>query len=117
MNTPLLKLVDGDLLEFSEDNSHFDGCETCDYGSTYVQSFTVKTTQGDTRFELEKMYSYPITHDFFFKTILPNIDKIKEMTITQFIQYLEEQFEAAGGESWGFSDYTVKVKQLPKAKV
>ena len=66
----LLTLVDGDLISFAEDHYSSKGCPTCDYNSSYVQDFTVVTSKGKTRFQLDQMYDYAISHDYLFKTIL-----------------------------------------------
>lgn len=88
----LLTLADGDLLGFKEDHDASGGCETCYYGSSYVQDFTVDTTLGSWRFDLEQMYEYPVSHEFLFQTILPAVQEIQSMTIEGFIEWLSEKF-------------------------
>jgi hypothetical protein len=91
----LLKLKDGDLLTFKEDNYNSEGCESCDYGSSYVQNFTVVTTRRTGRYQLSQMYEYVISHDYLLKIILPNASKIQEMTCDEFFDWLETKFEEA----------------------
>jgi hypothetical protein len=96
METPLLSLADGDILSFKEDHyCKSTGCETCNYGSSYVQDFTVVTTKGTARFDFSMMYEYAISHDFLMKTILRQVDTIRAMTLVNFIEWLAEQFRLA----------------------
>lgn len=107
MDKPLIQLQDGAILEFSEDHYSSSGCESCDYGSSYVQDFTVKTSAGDFRRELSQMYDYPISHDFLFKAILPNVALFNTMTIREFIAWLDARFGEAGKEGTDFSVRTI----------
>ena len=89
----LLKLEDGELINFREDHYYSDGCETCDYGSSYVQDFTIETIKGNYYFNMSQMYEYPVSHEFMFKTILPNVEVIKQMTIKEFIAWITKELE------------------------
>lgn len=37
---------------------YFEGCETCDYGSSYLSNLTIKTDKCTIKFEFDKMYDY-----------------------------------------------------------
>ncbi len=102
----LLQLQDGEILNFEEEHYHSNGCcETCDYGSSYAQDFTVVTSKGNMRFETDVMYDYLVSHDFLLKLILRNTEQIKAMTLQEFFDWMLAAFkEEHGGTSYRTGD-------------
>lgn len=42
----LVELTDGGILDISSDTWSYNGCETCDYGSEYVNEYIIKMSKG-----------------------------------------------------------------------
>ena len=97
--TPIFTLLDGEIIDFSESHHSSSGCDTCDYGSSYVQDFTVITSKGNMEFNFDNMYEYKISHDYLIKLFLRNSDEIKQKTIKEFYHWLVEQFNNADKHS------------------
>jgi len=113
---PLLSLVDGDILNFSEEHSQYSGCETCDFGSSYLQDFNVTTTKGNMRFDFDEMYDYLISHDFMFRLILPRVEEIKKMTIMEFYEFLVNAFKKECNNSTKFKHSFIESVSKQKSK-
>lgn len=77
----LIELKDGGIKDISTDTSSYRGCETCDYGSEYVNELTIYFLNSK-RLEIEAkaMYEFPLSMDFLMKLFLNNIDHIKTLT-------------------------------------
>lgn len=91
----LLTLADGVIYDFKEEHyQNRSGCDTCAYGSSYVQDFQIVTSKGDFKFNFEQMYDYKVSHDCLFKVILPNVEVIKEMTIERFLEWFEAKVDS-----------------------
>lgn len=81
----LLKLTDGGIIDIITDNDYIEGCPTCDYGSQYINDIVIKTTKFKVMFEISQMYDY--VYSDLLKTILGNIDEIKNMSELSFIKW------------------------------
>lgn len=84
----LITMKNGGLTEIEEDNEQYDGCETCDYGSSYINEIDFFLTSGRFRVKSDNMYSYALTDGQLMKIVLPNVDKIKEMTEEEFVEWM-----------------------------
>jgi hypothetical protein len=90
----LIELVDGGIKDIYTDTESYAGCETCDYGSQYINEFTVYLTKGNIQFKVEQMYDYAVSEDYLMKLFLQNVDKIKQLTEIQFYEWLKYNLEA-----------------------
>lgn len=97
---PLLSLKDVDILEISDGGTEsWGGCNTCDYGSSYEISFGVRFSDGDYKvFDFAEMYDYPTSYERVIRTVLGNVEEIKEMTKQEFIDFFEKIPEYAGSD-------------------
>ena len=89
----LIEMKNGGLIDIREDNEQYSGCETCDYGSSYINEIDFFLVGGKLRVKSTNMYEYALSDGQVLKTILPNVDKIKEMTEEEFVGWLEEEFK------------------------
>lgn len=99
----LVELVDGGILDITSDNYHYDGCETCDFGSEYVNEYDIKMTKGVLVVKIEQMYDYALTEGFMMSTMLKNIDNIKEMTENEFVEWLKKEVGIELGREYGYN--------------
>lgn len=89
----LLKLVDGAILEIEADKDYTSGCETCDWGSQYVNEYTIYMETGTLYIEASQEYTYPLSEGYMMGLMLNNVEVIKAMTETAFRLWLEAKFK------------------------
>ena len=59
MNNALhIMLKDDYITLIDTDDEYYNGCETCDYGSAYINTITIFTTTKEICIEVTKMYDY-----------------------------------------------------------
>lgn len=93
MDKELIKLKDGYIEEIYTDKDYTSGCETCDYGSKYINEFTVYLSDKKVEVALSQMYEYVLSEDYLMKLFIRNLDKIKDKTEEEFIGWLKVQIE------------------------
>jgi hypothetical protein len=90
----ILKLMDGGITEISSDQGYENGgCETCDYGSVYVDEFIFYLSTGTIYIEASQSYGYALSEGYMMKTMLSSVDTIKEMTEREFYEWLETKLD------------------------
>lgn len=87
----LIEMKDGGILDITSDTWDSPGCETCDYGSRYVNEWTITMTTGKFYIEIEEMYSYALSEGYMMKLFLNNVNHIQLKTEAEFRAWLEEQ--------------------------
>ena len=85
----LVELVDGGILDITSDNYHYDGCETCDFGSEYVNEYDIKMTKGRLKINTNQMYEYALSEGYMMTTMLQNVEYIKKLTESEFVDWLK----------------------------
>lgn len=104
----LVELSGGGILNIISDTWHYDGCETCDYGSEYVNEYTIQMTKGVLEIKLEQMYDYALTEGFMMTALLGNIDTIKALTEREFVEWLKKEVSVEmNGEYGNYMDMDV----------
>ena len=94
----LLELKDGQIIDIYTDKYYESGCPTCDFGSSYVNDVTIIMTKYRVFASVDTMYSYAVSEDWLLKTILNNVDQIKQMTELEFAAWFEAQFNELDGD-------------------
>ena len=93
----LLKLVDGGIENIRTDEYSSSGCETCDFGSQYVNEFQIILTKYEIKMSITKMYEYAITSQDTLDLFLPHIEEIIQMTEFEFVEWCKKWiYEKAG---------------------
>lgn len=93
MTKLLIPMVNGGLEDISEGNWSRPGCETCDYGSKYVNELTVYLTKYKIEVNISQMYNYLLSEGDLFKIFIGNIDDIKTKTEEEFIKWFENEIK------------------------
>lgn len=96
----LLEMIDGGIKEIYSDTWATEGCETCDYGSSYVNEFKIYLTSGTVHIEIDTMYEYALSEGDMMKIILPNVEEIKQMTEGQFCEWIAPKVHEKINENW-----------------
>lgn len=99
----LLELKDGQIIDIYTDKYYESGCPTCDFGSSYVNDLTIIMTKYRIFASIDTMYSYAMSEDWLLKTLVRNIDQVKQLTELEFSDWFEDQFD----ELCGDKSYTV----------
>lgn len=94
----LLKLSDGSIENIESDKNYTRGCETCDYGSCYVNEYIITLKNHKIEIEAKEMYEYAFSDQHMMEIILPNVDKIKQMEEKEFYKWIKEEFEKSEAE-------------------
>lgn len=89
----LIKLQNGGVKDIYSDSDSNGGCETCDYGSEYINEFTLQLTQGGIEFKVVQMYEFALTEDYMMRTFLENIEEIKKLTELGLYHWLKNKLE------------------------
>ena len=81
----LIPLRDANVINIKTNEYFREGCETCDYGSEYIQKVAFDFDD-DRHFELrfEKMYSYTLDVELFTQLLLNNYERYTEMDYGEF---------------------------------
>lgn len=107
----LLELADGGIREIESDSEAWGGCETCDYGSSYVNEYTIHLTSGKVKIKVDKMYNYALSDGHMMKVILPNVEEIKKLTEQEFVAWIESQTkEEIKKETYSFESVDLVVE-------
>ena len=87
----LIELQDDSVVDIATDQNYSAGCETCDYGSLYVQDITFKFKSGEKLYiSLKKEYEYPISQEKLIIALARNTSQFKKMTLEDFKQFFQE---------------------------
>lgn len=89
----ILKMVDGGLVDYSDDARHTPGCPTCDYGSQYINEIDIDLKRHSVHIEINQMYDYALSEGKMMIILLSNCEQIMQMTEKQFIEWLREQIK------------------------
>lgn len=87
----LIELIDGGIKKILDDSWAEGGCETCDYGSSYVNEYIFKMINGSFKVEADQMYEHALSDGDMMKIMLQNIDEIKTLTEDGFTIWLKEK--------------------------
>lgn len=89
----LLPLADGGIIDFDESLQHISGCETCDYGSQYINNIRILLTKYQLFVEVDKMYEYALTEANLMKLMLLNSQMIQTFTEQEFSSWFVERIK------------------------
>ncbi|NGS95769.1 hypothetical protein G6Z25_02390 [Clostridium perfringens] len=93
MDKELIKLKDGYIKEIYTDTDYTPGCETCDYGSEYINEFTVYLSSRKVEIKISDMYEYVLSEDYLIKLFIRNLDEIKRCSEEEFIEWLRYKID------------------------
>lgn len=86
----ILQLKDVGIVEISTDQWSSSGCETCDYGSSYVTDLYITFDDGTNKnVEIDNMYNYVCSEQQLMQFFLNNIEALKETTKDDLIDMIK----------------------------
>ena len=92
----VLKMVDGGIVDIKYD-SYCDswGCETCGYGSSYINAIEIALTTRTLEITLDNEYEYAMKESFLIKYFASNAHLFTTFSEEQFVTYLKDNFKEA----------------------
>lgn len=91
MNEMLIKMVDGGLVNYTDDCYYHDGCPTCDWGSEYINEIDVTLTKYNIHVRTNQMYEYILSEGQMIRLFLSEYNTIQTMTETEFINWFKKK--------------------------
>lgn len=89
MSKILMPMMDGGIVEYADDTEYSAGCETCDYGSEYINNIAITLTKYKIIVVLNQMYSYALSESDIMTLLLSAYEEIRSMTEAQFTKWFK----------------------------
>lgn len=87
----LINMIDGGLVNYTDDCYSYGGCPTCDYGSEYINEIGITLTQYKIHVKTNQMYEYVLSEGQMMKLFLTEYNTIQTMTENEFIEWFKEK--------------------------
>ena len=91
MNKMLIKMVDGGMVNYTDDCYSYAGCPTCNYGSEYITEIDITLTRYKIHVKTNQMYGFALSEGDMIKLFLSEYDTIRTMTEKSFIDWFKEK--------------------------
>ena len=93
MKEPMIKLIDDNIMEINTDTDYIPGCETCDYGSQYINDISITTEKnGVFRLKINKEYEYGLSsYGVLIKLACDVAEKSSKMTLKEVLLYMQTE--------------------------
>ena len=85
----LIKMLDGGILNYVDDNSYYEGCPTCDYGSEYITEIDITLVHHTIHIKTNQVYEYVLSEGQMIRLFLTEYDTIRTMTEKEFIDWFK----------------------------
>lgn len=87
----VIQFKDGYLKNIEHNHYKYSGCETCDYGSEYVDNIVLYFSRFYADFDVVKEYDYAISLSDIILIFTQNIEDIRNMTEVGFVRWFYRQ--------------------------
>ena len=87
----LIKMIDGGMINYSDDTSYISGCPTCDYGSEYINEIRIDLIKYKIFVKLNQMYDFALSEGEIIKLFLSNYNEIQGLTEKEFIDWIKQK--------------------------
>lgn len=85
----LIKMLDGGLVNYSDDSYSYGGCPTCDYGSEYINEIDLELTKYKVSIKTNQMYDYALSEGKMIRLFLSENNRIQNMKEAEFIGWFK----------------------------
>ncbi len=118
MDEMLIKMVDGGLVDYTDDCYHYDGCPTCDWGSEYINEIDVTLTKYNIHVKTNQMYGYALSEGQMIRLFLSEYNTIQQMTEKEFIDWFKEKLADIANDDFSeaFCDRCIKAFDVTEIK-
>lgn len=87
----LIKMVDGGIVNYTDDHESYGGCPTCDYGSEYINDINITLTKYKIHARTNQMYEYVLSEGQMIRLFLSEYNTIQQMTEKEFVDWFKEK--------------------------
>ena len=87
----LINMLDGGLVNYTDDQYSYAGCPTCDYGSEYINEIDITLTKYKIHMKTNQMYEFVLSEGQMMKLFLTDYNAIQKMTEDEFIVWFKEK--------------------------
>ena len=91
MKEMLIKMIDGGLVNYTDDCESYPGCPTCDYGSEYINEIDITLTSYKIHIKISQMYEYVLSEGQMMRLFLSEYNTIQTMTEKEFVDWFKEK--------------------------
>ena len=89
---PIVKLKDVNIIEISTDSFSYSGCETCDYGSSYINEIHFWFDDGTSElFQISQEYEYICSEQDLILFFVNNSDALAKITKKELSEIFAEE--------------------------
>lgn len=85
----LIKMLDGGIVNYTDDHYHYAGCLTCNYGSEYINEIDITLTHYTIHVKTNQMYEYVLSEGQMMKLFLTEYNTIQTMTEKEFVDWFK----------------------------
>ena len=85
----LIKMLDGGILNYADDQYCYAGCPTCNYGSEYITEIDITLVHHTIHIKTNQMYEYAISEGQMVRLFLTEYNTIQTMTEKEFIDWFK----------------------------
>lgn len=104
MSKILMPMFDGGIVDYTDNMESIPGCETCNYGSEYINDITITLTKFKIHAVLNEMYDYALSESDVMKLLLPAYDEIRVLTERQFTLWFKHELKRAMKKHYKYVD-------------
>ena len=105
-NEYLIKMIDGGILNIETDNESYAGCDTCDYGSKYINYITITMSQYILTIEITNEYGYALSVENAMHIFLRKHSDIECLYEKEFKSWFKKELKQISN----FNKYRDKMK-------
>lgn len=87
----IIKMADGGIISIETDADCTRGCDTCDYGSVYINEIIIRLTKFEIQAGVRQMYEYMLSEGDIMRIMISHNDEIKTMTEDEFAKWFKDQ--------------------------
>jgi hypothetical protein len=117
MNEMLIKMVDGGLVNYTDDCHHYDGCPTCDYGSQYINEIDVTLTKYKIHVRTNQMYEYVLSEGQMIKLFLSEYNTIQTMVENEFIDWFKKKLVEIANDEFKEDFYDRRIEAFDVTEI
>lgn len=112
MTEILIELKDSYIQSIETDKNNYGGCDTCDYGSSYINELNFRFKEEQLTVEVNEMYDYALSEGFLMTLMLNGAERIKQMTEKEFVRWFCTSVKNHVGSADVSVNYTKEIDLL-----
>ncbi len=108
----IIKLKDGAVEDVKSDTRYVSGgCDTCDYGSEYINNLDIILSQFSIRVEAKGEFEYLLSISDLIKLFTQNYKEIEQKTEEEFHLWIGEKISEIANDGMGVKSLSIKTER------